>query len=290
MKIKIFSQTDVGKERQNNEDSVAHCLDISSLQWDAAYSKVYVQLGSLGAVSIVADGMGGANAGEVASEIAITSLKESFQDSSVLASLKEEGEIHSFLTTCIDKANNAILRHLEIDPDSFGMGTTLVVAWVWNEKIHIAWCGDSRCYRFNPNNGLKRLTKDHSYVQELIDKKEIKEEDAINHPDSNLITRCLGDVDASSVPEIKTFDVNEGDLFLLCSDGLCGYCPDHIIEKLLYKFYKDTEKCCNELVSLALDSGGYDNITVSVISTVPDMASEPTVSMRGKLRHLFHIH
>jgi protein phosphatase len=288
MKIRISSLTDVGKERTNNEDTFAYCFDVSSCQWDVC-NKDYVPLGSLGAVSIVADGMGGANAGEVASEIAITCLKESFQGSSVLASLKEEAEIHDFLTSSIDKANDAILRHLETDPDSFGMGTTLVVTWVWKEKIHIAWCGDSRCYRFNPNSGLEKLTKDHSFVQELIDKKEIREEDAINHPDSNLITRCLGDVDASSVPDVKTFKINDGDVFLLCSDGLCGYCPDEVIEDVMYKYFKDTAMCTDELVKLALDYGGFDNITVSVVSTLPDNESEPHLSLRGKLHKWFHV-
>ena len=289
MKIVITSKTDVGKERTNNEDAFAYCLDLSSSQWDISRTNEYFALGSLGAVSIVADGMGGANAGEVASELAISSLKESFQDSSVLTSLLTDTEVHRFLASIIEKANEAILQRVALDPDSFGMGTTIVLAWLWKEKIHIAWCGDSRCYRFNLNSGLEALTKDHSYVQELLDKNEISEEDAFNHPDGHLITRCLGDVDTSSVPEIKTFDVNDGDIFLLCSDGLCGYCPDGIIEKLLYQFYKEADTCCDELVDLALNYGGYDNITVSLIYTLPNGALKPLFSLRGKLRDYFHI-
>ena len=289
MKIVITSKTDVGKERTNNEDAFAYCLDLSSSQWDISRTNEYLSLGSLGAVSIVADGMGGANAGEVASELAISSIKESFQDSSVLTSLLTEAEVHSFLTSIIENANEAILERVAHDPDSFGMGTTIVLAWLWKEKIHIAWCGDSRCYRFNLNSGLEVLTKDHSYVQELLDKNEISQKEAFNHPDGHLITRCLGDVDASSTPEIMTFDINDGDMFLLCSDGLCGYCPDEIIEKLLYQFYKEVDTCCDELVELALNYGGYDNITVSLIYTLPNGASKPPFSLRGKLRHFFHI-
>lgn len=289
MKISIVSKTDVGKERTNNEDAFTYCFDVSSPKWDVSHSKEFVPLGSLGAVSIVADGMGGANAGEVASGLAISSLKESFQNNSSLTSLNTDTEVHSFLTSIIEKANEAILQHVDHDPDSFGMGTTIVLAWLWKEKIHIAWCGDSRCYRFNLNRGLEVLTKDHSYVQELLDKNEISENDALNHPDGHLITRCLGDVDTSSVPDIKTFDVNEGDMFLLCSDGLCGYCPDEIIEKLLYQFYKEANTCCDELINLALNYGGYDNITVSLVYTLPNGALEPPLSLLGKFRRFFHI-
>ena len=290
MKIAISSQTDVGKERENNEDNYTHCFDLNALSWNQPFAQSYVPLGSLGAVSIVADGMGGANAGEVASEIAITSLRNAFQDQSALTALRTEDEIHDFLTSAIGKANEAILQHVNEAPDSYGMGTTIVVAWICKEQVHIAWCGDSRCYRFNLNSGLEMLTKDHSYVQELIDKKEINKDEAINHPDANLITRCLGDVDTSSVPETKSIPIIDGDFFLLCSDGLCGYCPDRAIEKLLYRHYLELDTCCHELVKLALDHGGYDNITVSIVSTLPDGASAPSLSWRSKLCHFFHIY
>ena len=289
MKINIFSQTDVGKERANNEDAFAYCVDASNPQWDISCVKgELVTVGSLGAISIVADGMGGANAGEVASGLAISTFREVFQDRTLLPTLKSDSDIHAFLTSTIEKVNEAILRHLDIDPDAFGLGTTIVVAWILKEKVYVAWCGDSRCYRFNPNSGLELLTKDHSYVQELIDQKEIKKEEALNHPDGHLITRCLGDVDASSVPEIRAFDIHDGDMFLLCSDGLCGYCSDSIIEHLLYQTYKEIDVCCNKLVNLALDSGGYDNVTVSIVSTLPDRAVEPLLSWRGKIRKWLH--
>ncbi len=290
MKIAISSQTDVGRERTNNEDAVTHCLDICALEWDKPSKQEYVQLGTLGAVSIVADGMGGANAGEVASELSINSLKKTFQDHAVLAGLKTEAEIHAFLASAIEKTNLTLLHHVNEVPESCGMGTTIVVAWLWQQQIHLAWCGDSRCYRFNPNCGLESLTKDHSYVQELIDRKEISEEEALSHPDAHLITRCLGDVDASSVPEVKTFNINDGDIFLLCSDGLCGYCSDRTIEKMLYHFYKEPDTCCQKLVNLALDYGGYDNITVSIVFTLPDRATEPPLSIRGKIRKWLHIY
>ena len=283
MKIKISSKTDVGKERVNNEDAFTYCLDVDALPW-SIYSEDYVPLGELGAVSIVADGMGGANAGEVASGIAVSCLENAFQDRLAISSLHSEKEIHDFLASAIEKVNEGALSYVEENLESAGMGTTIVVAWLLKDQIHIAWCGDSRCYRFNPASGLVALTKDHSYVQELIDRKEISEEETIGHPDAHLITRCLGDVDASSVPEVKTFKVNAGDVFLLCSDGLCGYCSDGLIERIMFKCYTDVVKCTNELVSLALNSGGYDNITVSVISTLHDNAFAPHLSMRGKIR------
>lgn len=287
MKIKITAISDVGKERENNEDAYTFCSDLNDQSWENT-NKDYIALRDLGSISILADGMGGAEAGEVASGLAIEVLKKRFQPQIIKEVVSQSSSsIYEFLKSCICDANKSILDYELEHPDVLGMGTTIVVAWLIGQHLYVAWCGDSRCYIFNPSKGLKAITKDHSYVQELIDKKEITEEAAFNHPDSNIITRCLGDVNSSSEPDIKSVKLIEGDLILLCSDGLCGYCKDNQIENLLFERYEDIDSCCKGLISMALDAGGYDNITVSTISTIADKQSSPSLPLSAKLKRAF---
>lgn len=287
MKISVFGKTDVGIERVNNEDAFSFCSNLSKSNWDALSSDGYVRNENLGLISIVADGMGGANAGEMASSIAIESLKKDFAPSLLTNVIESDDSIRNYLSKVILNANDAILKHVESDPDTIGMGTTMALIWILNEKAYIAWCGDSRCYVFNPKHGLKCLTKDHSFVQELIDKGEITVEQSFNHPDSSIITRCLGDCDTSAEPEIIVYDIHKHDQFLLCSDGLCGYCTDHIIEKTFYKEYLNVGKCCNAMVDLALKVGGHDNITVVNISTIEDNELAIPFSLKDKIQRFF---
>ena len=166
------------------------------------------------------------------------------------------------------------------------MGTTIVVCWVHGHKAHVAWCGDSRCYLFKQEDGLQRLTTDHSYVQELIDHGEITEEEAFTHPQNNLITRGLGDFQSYPTADIVTFDVEEGDAIMLCSDGLCGYCTDEEIERSMRANDGDVDDCCKALMKMAMDAGGQDNITVLVASFVndeEDNAAKPKVSFFKRL-------
>lgn len=290
MKINIYGRTDVGKERANNEDDFSFCLDIENSFWKLTPPNGYYKNGKLGSISIVADGMGGANAGEMASHIAIESIKKDFSPSLLSKVIEDDNNIELYLIQSIKKANEAILKHIENDPDTIGMGTTIVLAWIINNKAYIAWCGDSRCYVFNPKNGLKCLSKDHSYVQELIDRGEINVKQSFNHPDSSIITRCLGDCDTSAEPDIVVYDINKHDQFILCSDGLCGYCRDTIIEKTLYKEYLDVDKCCNALVNLALINGGQDNITVINISTIDDDEVKIPFFFKDKMKRFLKIH
>lgn len=290
MKINIYGKTDVGKERDNNEDDFSFCLDIENSFWELTPPNGYYKNGKLGSISIVADGMGGANAGEMASHIAIDSIKKDFSPSLLSKVIEDDNSIKHYLSKSIKKANEAILKHIENDPDTIGMGTTIVLAWIINNKAYIAWCGDSRCYVFNPKNGLKCLSKDHSYVQELIDSGEITVKQSFNHPDSSIITRCLGDCDTSAEPDIVVYNINKHDQFILCSDGLCGYCRDTIIEKTLYKEYLDVDKCCNALVDLALKNGGQDNITVINISTIDDDEVKIPLSFKYKMKRFLKMH
>lgn len=281
MKIRIFGKTDIGNGRLNNEDAFSFCTDLTKTIWDKSSVEEYIRTGELGSISIIADGMGGENAGETASSIALESLKQDLIPPLLSTVIGSDETIKNYLFRIILNANNAILKHMELVPDTIGMGTTIVLVWIINEKAYIAWCGDSRCYVFNPKRGLKCLSKDHSYVQELIDKGDITPQKSFNHPKSNIITRWLGNFFAE--PEITVYDIHKHDQFLLCSDGLNGYCRDRNIEKVLYKELLDVNKCCNALVDLALKSGGQDNISVINISTLEDNESEITISLKERL-------
>lgn len=276
MKIKIVATTDTGKKRTNNEDAYIICPDLAQQDWAQSETPTYITLNKYGSLLVVADGMGGANAGEVASSIAINSIRQSFSNENVEQAIKNNS-IEDLLHSCIKDANESINKRTLEDPDTFGMGTTIVVCWVIDRIAHIAWCGDSRCYVYNTLKGLKLLSKDHSFVQELIDKGEITEEEALTHPDSNIITRVLGDADSQCQPDIISYPISPNDILLLCSDGLCGYNTNKEIEYVLNTNSFDVMKCRDELLKLALDSGGYDNICIALASLINDNQSVPLI-------------
>ncbi len=276
MKIKIVAVTDTGKERTNNEDAYIICPDLSQQDWSHSETPTYIPLNKYGSLLVVADGMGGANAGEVASSIATKSIRRAFSKDNVENAIKNNG-IEDLLYSCIKDADESINQKIYEDPDTSGMGTTIVVCWVIGNIAYIAWCGDSRCYVYNAFKGLKLLSKDHSLVQELIDKGEITEKEAFNHPDNNIITRGLGDVNSQSHPDIVKYLINPNDILLLCSDGLCGYSTNKEIEHILDTSSIDVMKCRDELLKLALDAGGYDNICISLASLINDNQSVPLV-------------
>ena len=291
MNIKISAITDVGKERTNNEDAVLVCPDLEKQNWGETESENYLALGKYGTMLVVADGMGGANAGEIASSIAVDTAKNYFSQKRLSENEISEKTAYSLLLDAITLSNKAIMNHVETDPDSIGLGTTIVITWVIDRKAYIAWCGDSRCYCYNPKNGLRQLTKDHSYVQELVDKGEITAKQAFNHPDSNVITKCLGDVDAVTEPDMITYEIKDGDVLLSCSDGLCGYCDDKSIEKVLLNNFDNLTLCKDNLLKLAMNAGGQDNITIALCATLPDSQQTPiidsSIKMKRFLKNIF---
>jgi len=276
MKIKIVAKTDPGYERTNNEDAFIICPDLSQQDWICKDTPTYIHLNRYGSIFVVADGMGGANAGEVASLIATKAVRRSFSKENIKKALDDNG-IDGLLYSCLKEADDAINKKIIEAPETYGMGTTIVVCWVIDGIAHIAWCGDSRCYVYNAFEGLRPLTKDHSLVQELIDKGEITEEQAFTHPDSNVITRGLGDLESQFHPDIITYSIRSNDLLLLCSDGLCGYCTNKEIERVLEDNSIDIMKCRDELMKLALGAGGYDNICIVLSSLIGDEQSIPSV-------------
>lgn len=283
MKIRISAKIDIGIERENNEDAITWCPDLANPEWDSDKTVGYIPIGKLGALAVVADGMGGANAGEVASTIAIQTVKESFTPDRLATVIEDENKIKQHLSDVVTEADKRIYDRA--DDETSGMGTTIVICWVVNSKAYIAWCGDSRCYVSNPSGALHPLTKDHSLVQEMVDNGQITQEEAFDHPDSNIITRGLGDFGEVSFPDIVIHDIKPNDTLLLCSDGLCGYCEDAEIESVIEKHYHDTDTCCDKLMQLALDAGGYDNISIIAVSIINDQQkapSKPSIGQRIK--------
>lgn len=209
--------------------------------------------------AIVCDGMGGANAGNIASEIAVKTVSEylynSFRDNMTL------NDFERTLKNAISSANLLIFNKAVKDEALKGMGTTIVAAIVKDNDAIIAHVGDSRIYLLNDE--IKQLTKDHSIVQTLIENGEISPDDAKHHPRKNVITRALG-VEAEVVADFDELTLNTNDTLLLCTDGLTNYVP----EANIYEIFKqnDLSLVSETLVSKANENGGGDNITVVTLT------------------------
>ncbi|MCR5364936.1 MAG: protein phosphatase 2C domain-containing protein [Prevotella sp.] len=264
VKIKLAAGTNVGLVRQNNEDNFVVSSDLSTSEWLIPQAGPYTDLGEFGALLVVADGMGGANAGEVASAITVESIQEKFVPELLKDVVNDDKTVQEFMKNVVKETDLAILNRSKEDSSTSGMGTTIVMAWLLNDKAYVCWCGDSRCYVLNKQHGLIQLSKDHSYVQELVDKGELDPEMMHDHPLSNIITRCLGDVENRANPETRIYQLQHGDCIMLCSDGLCGLCRDDEICDIMQKFHTDPMACKNELISAALSCGGYDNVTIAL--------------------------
>ena len=264
IKIRITAATNVGLIRQNNEDNFVVCSDLSESLWTIPQTEDFIDLGEYGALLVVADGMGGANAGEVASEIAVQMAKDSFVPEEIAKVIGSDQSILEFEKKVVKAADMSIVNTSKANKETEGMGTTVVLAWIYKDKAYVCWCGDSRCYVFNPNVGLTRLSKDHSFVQELVDKGELPQDLASEHPLSNVITRCLGDTEKRAAPDTRIYDVHTGDILLLCTDGLSGPCSDDEIMHIINENQEDVLECRNALIHGALMGGGQDNVTVAL--------------------------
>lgn len=264
--FKMFAGTNVGL-RDNNEDNFTVCPDLTKNEWIVpADNQQAIQLGERGCVMVVADGMGGQNAGEVASAIAIDTVQDLLSPNKLPADvLNKTDAIKQFLKKVILECDNRIKDKTKEDASTFGMGSTIVISWLVNRKLYVAWLGDSRAYSFVPNKGIARLSKDHSYVQQLVDAGTITEEEAMNHPNSNVITRSLGDTSQKAKADVAEYEIEDGQIILLCSDGLCGVCKDEEIGGIIEAEEGDLQKCKETLSTAALAAGGSDNITVSLM-------------------------
>jgi serine/threonine protein phosphatase PrpC len=247
---KIGFATHVGMHRQLNEDSLA------SLEVTAAYeSKTKKRL-----LLLVADGMGGHNAGEIASRMGSETVVNALAQ--LLSSKDEDASryVEAF-RTAISLANQRILEASIQTSGSEGMGTTLTLAIIDGNQLHTANVGDSRCYIINEED-VWQFTKDHSYVQQLVDRGQITREEARTHPRRNEITRVVG---YYGVVEIDTgvTSLDGNDRVLLCSDGLTAHVEDDELKRMVLD-HTDPQKACDELVGLANSRGGRDNISVII--------------------------
>jgi protein phosphatase len=249
MKIRYAAKTDVGMKRTHNED--------------------YFSLMEDEQLFIVADGMGGHSSGEVASRLAAETVSEFYQrtkDEDATWPYKMDRNlsyIENRLVCGIKLANYKIYEAASKDIRFKGMGTTIVTCLINGDKIYIAHVGDSRCYRLR-NSGLEQITRDHSLLEDYKDAKpDMTAEEERNFPHKNVITRALGMRDTVQV-DIRTDEVMDGDMFLLCSDGLSGMISDDHIKQIMQSG-DDLEKSVAELVDQANRAGGTDNITTLVL-------------------------
>jgi protein phosphatase len=247
--LQIVSVTDPGRVRSHNEDCVESRPEIG--------------------VVVLADGMGGYNAGEVASGMATSSIASGLQASwtpDVLRRLDRQGAMalsQSILQEQVKKANQAIYEAAMKDPACSGMGTTLVACLYFDNFLTVGHIGDSRLYRMR-SDVLEQVTRDHSLLQEQIDSGLISKEDARSSHNKNLVTRALG-IDPEVEAEIHSYDVQEGDMFLLCSDGLNDMIEDEEIQMTLIALRANLDLTAQQLVQSANDAGGRDNISVILV-------------------------
>lgn len=239
--IKGWGVTDKGAVRQQNQD--AYYLDMTDHGL---------------AVAVVCDGMGGAKAGNVASTLAVDSLVETLRAQDP-AKATDPGQV---LLDAAELSNSAVFYRASIDPDCLGMGTTMVAILLDGSMAHILNIGDSRCYLIN-SEGIIRLTRDHSVVEDLVERGDITPEEARLHPRKNLITRALG-AEEHIRADLYRQELAEGDCLLLCSDGLSNVVTD---QEILYEIVHGGEKadCCKRLLGIALERGAPDNVTAVLL-------------------------
>lgn len=263
-KLQIVALTDRGMERDHNEDYHGYIADLEEGKAEFLNSVLVDSLSSLGSLLIVADGMGGTNAGEVASKIAVDVSRDFILTKVSALKSAPLSDVKNIMFDAVKKAQDDIVQHQKDFPDTDGMGTTLVLTWIIKNKVYVAWVGDSRCYVFNPNVGLTQLSKDHSYVQELVDAGKITEEQAFYHPQSNIITQSLGDKKRPPSPDFVEYNLQVGDSVVMCSDGLNGMLNDSKMEMIL-KSTSNSNLCAKILLDEANAAGGHDNITVLIV-------------------------
>ena len=236
-RFRVGARTDVGKVRSGNEDSFT------------AKEPLFA----------VADGMGGHRGGDVASKLALDTLKKVTRGSSALPEVVKE-------------ANQAVFRKAAADRTLTGMGTTLTAVLAEGEHLKLAHVGDSRAYLVRDGE-LQQITKDHTLVERMVDEGRITREDAEIHPQRSILTRALG-VDEDVQIDQATIEARPGDRLLLCSDGLTGMVGEDRILEILSQ-HDDPQAASDALVDAANEAGGVDNVTAVVIDVVDDAGKEP---------------
>ena len=266
MKISVMAATDIGRVRDHNEDD-------------------YVALGGkesppgVDALLVVADGMGGHAAGEVASKMTVEGIVRSLNDQREEVSKLEGNAFGAFLGKVLGEVNQEVWQAAQED-DKRGMGTTCTLVAIRGDQLFLAHIGDSRAYLLREGE-RHQVSKDHSWVEDAVDQGVISRDQARTHPNRNVITRAIG---LDQQPQIDTYvmPLTDGDLLLLCSDGLNSMIPDEEIQRILAG--SGQEEVCQALIDAANDQGGHDNITVLVakLGSLPEILkmTQPTALNR----------
>lgn len=268
-KFNCVQFSDTGKVREHNEDAIGTNLDA--------------------ALMVLADGMGGYNAGEVASGIAVRTVLELVPEACKRelrnGTDPETGLMRQtiILRDAIARANKVIHQTAQTQPQCEGMGTTVVACLFFDDRISIAHVGDSRLYRLR-NNRLQQLTLDHSLLQELVDRGFYSREEAARSTNRNYVTRALG-VELGVQVEVQEVDVEPGDVYLLCSDGLPDMVEDEDIHLTISTFSANLETAGQQLIQLSNDHGGKDNVSVILAQVVEPFPA--TTSVFKKIRKIF---
>ena len=244
--MKSYGISDIGMSRKENQDRIY-------ISEDKKHIKYF----------IVADGMGGVNGGEVASTAAIEAIK-SYIDENIEDVEYEKEEIEELIKQSIYKANKFILQKSRREKEYQGMGTTIVLSLVYRNRVYIGHVGDSRVYRIRKNI-IRQLTKDHSYVQALLDEGTITKKEAINHPQKNILLKVVG-CENEVEPDIVVKGFIKGDILLMCTDGLTNMVSTQEIYDTIVNGNDDLKSTCQRLVAMANANGGYDNVSVILIS------------------------
>ena len=264
-RLRFVGLTDTGKVREHNEDTIAFDADIGLL--------------------VLADGMGGYNAGEVASGIAVKTIvnlvREQVEREDMNVQDRESGLSRPtiILRDAIHRANKIIFQTAKTQPQCEGMGTTVVAALFFDNKITIAHVGDSRLYR-QRSDKLEQVTMDHSLLQELVDRGFYSPEEAQRAANKNYVTRALG-VEPQVEVEVQEHPVDKGDIFILCSDGLSDMVEDEDIRLTISTFGANLDTVAKQLIQLANENGGRDNVSVVLAQAV-----EPFPASRGVMDKL----
>jgi PPM family protein phosphatase len=242
LRIEYGARSDQGMVRTSNEDS---CI-----------------ANPRSGIFLVADGMGGHAAGEIASQIAASTVEE------VVSGRRQGSSMESLLQLAVEKANTRVFETQRTKPEYRGMGSTLTVLTFLEDQYFLAQVGDSRAYLFRDDT-LNQLTRDHSLVWPLYESGILKKDDLSRHPQKNLITRSIGTHSEVEV-DLQQGTAFEDDIFLLCSDGLTDVLSDQDISQILATTDRDPQAISETLVRAANAGGGPDNVTVVIVYLTPD--------------------
>ncbi|MCI8471041.1 MAG: Stp1/IreP family PP2C-type Ser/Thr phosphatase [Clostridia bacterium] len=243
--IKAYAKSDIGKVREINQDYYYISESLDEVQ-----------------LYMLADGMGGYNGGEIASKLAVQTAK-SYIENNFQEINKDRESIVQLIGSAMEYANMVVYEKAKESKELEGMGTTLEICLIYNNKAFIGHVGDSRIYRIR-KEFMRKLTQDHSYVQKLVKDGTITQEEAIHHPQKNMLMKALG-CNAFVEPDVIVRGFLKEDIFVMCSDGLTNLVEQEEIYKIAKK---DIEQAPKELVEIANQNGGYDNITVVIIKNI----------------------